>query len=434
MDYKIIVILLVLLFLIVMIYREITTLKDQVDKNIITISSNSKQTNDRYESTLQHNMDRYLSQIKSISTDNLQQLKKITLLNHQPIIKKKTSNHFTENDSDARSETKSHLQHFSDVKATNNKKIFDNQTNSYYYSDRVKETKPSEDMSNNAEQSPKHNTKHKLDDEIPIYEDSSSEGSYSVSDSSGNDNNNKYQIDQQFITQHMEDSINGIMFNAQQFVKPFVNSVLNDQQHMINVLKTKINNNMFDNNMFQTGIIIHMDSDINDESNESGENYNINNVESISSSSVNINPQICNSQYCILQNNNTQVVEPVVEKHFVEPIVEEKTVEEQNVIEEQIVEPNVEERIVQPVVEEQIVEPVIEEQIVEEPIIQIISKKPPQIVIDTTKKILKSINEYTLNDLKTIAKQLSIPTTYKHQNRTKQYNKEDLYNNIKIKY
>ncbi len=421
MDYKLIVILLVLLFLIVLIYREITTLKDQVDKNIMTISSNSKQTNDRYESTLQHNMDKYLSQIKVISTDNLQQLKKITLLNHQPIIKKKTSNHFTEtNESDARSE-KSHMKHFSDVKC-NNQKIFDNQTNSYYYSDRVGETKHSDYLSNNAEQSPKQKN---CDNDIPIYEedDTSSDGSYSVSDSNEseessenneNDNQINYQISQQFISQQIGDSINGIILNAQQFAKPFVNSVLNEQQNMFDALKTKINNATLP--MYQSGIVIHIESDMSNQSGESNENYN--NVESISSDSIIITQQMCNSQFCVI-NDNSNVVE--------ELIVNEPIVEEPLVIEEPIV---VEEAIV-------VEEPIVVE---EEPVVHIISKKPLQIVVDTnqpelaTRLLLKSVNEYTLNDLKAIAKQLSIPTTYKHQNKIKQYKKEDLYNNIKIKY
>ncbi len=444
MDYKLIVILLVLLFLIVLIYREITTLKDQVDKNIMTISSNSKQTNDRYESTLQHNMDKYLSQIKNISTDNLQQLKKITLLNHQPIIKKKTSNHFTEtNESDARSEN-SHLKHFSDVKGTN-QKIFDNQTNSYYYSDRVGETKNSDYISNNAEQSPKQKTDYKCDNDIPIYEEeeeeTSSVGSYSVTDSENsdensnnntNDNQLNYQISQQFISQQMENSINSVIMNAQQFAKPFINTVLNEQQHMFDALKTKINNATMP--MFQSGIVIHIESDMSD---ESGEHYN--NVESISSGSINIKQQVCNSQFCVIpENTNTIVGEQVVEEKVVEEIVVE------NKVEEPIVENKVEETVVEPIVEnkaeETVVEPIVETVAVVEPEIHIISKKPPQIVINTdqpelaTRLLLKSINEYTLNDLKAIAKQLSIPTTYKHQNKIKPYKKEDLYNNIKIKY
>src|SRR5258706_5960082 len=103
MDYKIILLLL-LLFLIVLIYKELSTLKDQVDCNVVHLSSQNN-VNDKYELKLQSNMDKYIAQIKNISTDNLQQLKKITLLNHQPIHRKKTSNHFTETDG---SDSKSH--------------------------------------------------------------------------------------------------------------------------------------------------------------------------------------------------------------------------------------------------------------------------------------------------------------------------------------
>ena len=47
---------------------------------------------------------------------------------------------------------------------------------------------------------------------------------------------------------------------------------------------------------------------------------------------------------------------------------------------------------------------------------------------------LKQIDFYTLNELKSMAKTLMIPTRYRHQNKTKQYKKEELYNHIKNNY
>lgn len=286
MDYKIIVLLLVLLFIIVLVYREISTIKDQVDKTIMTSTIASKQLNDRHELTMQQSMDKYLSQIKTIGTDNLQQLKKITLLNHQPIIQKKTSNHFTETDG---SET--------------NK----NQESHYYMSEETKRTNNLYD----AEQSPK-------DDNIPIYDE----------DTNGNDSKS---IESSITC--LEEPVQTIQFNDQQLMDTIQNQ-LNDSI------------NKFDN-LFNNGqeISIHYDEDVNNSSNNEDAI-----VESVSSESINI-----------IKN--------------VEPIETE--------------------------------------------------------IIDTN---LKQIDFYTLNELKSMAKTLMIPTTYRHQNKTKQYKKEELYNHIKNNY
>lgn len=286
MDYKIIVLLLVLLFIIVLVYREISTIKDQVDKTIMTSTIASKQLNDRHELTMQQSMDKYLSQIKTIGTDNLQQLKKITLLNHQPIIQKKTSNHFTETDG---SET--------------NK----NQESHYYMSEETKRTNNLYD----AEQSPK-------DDNIPIYDE----------DTNGNDSKS---IESSITC--LEEPVQTIQFNDQQLMDTIQNQ-LNDSI------------NKFDN-LFNNGqeISIHYDEDVNNSSNNEDAI-----VESVTSESINI-----------IKN--------------VEPIETE--------------------------------------------------------IIDTN---LKQIDFYTLNELKSMAKTLMIPTTYRHQNKTKQYKKEELYNHIKNNY
>lgn len=286
MDYKIIVLLLVLLFIIVLVYREISTIKDQVDKTIMTSTIASKQLNDRHELTMQQSMDKYLSQIKTIGTDNLQQLKKITLLNHQPIIQKKTSNHFTETDG---SET--------------NK----NQESHYYMSEETKRTNNLYD----AEQSPK-------DDNIPIYDE----------DTNGNDSKS---IESSITC--LEEPVQTIQFNDQRLMDTIQNQ-LNDSI------------NKFDN-LFNNGqeISIHYDEDVNNSSNNEDAI-----VESVSSESINI-----------IKN--------------VEPIETE--------------------------------------------------------IIDAN---LKQIDFYTLNELKSMAKTLMIPTTYRHQNKTKQYKKEELYNHIKNNY
>jgi hypothetical protein len=161
MDYKVIIILLALLFLIILVYREVSTLKEQMGKNINNITSQYMQNNDRMLLKFQNNMNKYVTQIKGISSDNLQQLRKITMLNHQPVIRKFT-NHFTETDN---SEIRTDVQYLSDAKIGNPKnEIQDNifekkeKSNEYYMSeDETKKTKDSDGISDCAERSSKIN-------------------------------------------------------------------------------------------------------------------------------------------------------------------------------------------------------------------------------------------------------------------------------------
>lgn len=112
MDYKVIIILLALLFLIILVYREVSTIKDNIYKNGSVLSLQYSKNNDQMMLKFRNDMDKYVSQIKGISSDNLQQLRKITLLNHQNVTRK-SANHFTETDN---SEFKTNVQYLSDSK------------------------------------------------------------------------------------------------------------------------------------------------------------------------------------------------------------------------------------------------------------------------------------------------------------------------------
>lgn len=445
MDYKIIVILLVLLFLIILIYKEISTLKDQVDKTIMTTTIASKQLNDRHETTMQHNMDKYLSQIKTIGTENLQQLKKITLLNHQPIIKKKTSNHFTETDG---SEIKSNLQHLSDVKG-NKHKIFENQHNSHYYmSEETKKTKNSNYLSQNAEQSPNQ----KFSNVIPIYNDELSSSNYN------DDTDADYDDSSESSSENSINPVNEIMAhqqnlgpNEQQFSISFVNTVLNEQhvadlniiqaqfnnsintvlneQHIVdlNNIQAQLNNsintfdNLFNNGptipIFTNNFVVQYDTDDDNDNNDNAD------IESVSSGSINL---------------VKQSVSPLIIQEPVQELTPLESIQEEPVPEVTSLESVQELVLVEPIQEPNLVEIINDEHQNAEEIAKTTKiptlPKAPSIVINTQAPKLKTIDEYTINELKALAKNLSIPTTYRHQNKTKQYKKEDLYNYIKNKY
>ncbi|QKF94008.1 hypothetical protein QKU48_gp0550 [Fadolivirus algeromassiliense] len=127
MDYKVIIILLALLFLIILVYREVSNLKDQFNKNTGHMSLQFRQNTDKMLLKFQNNMNKYVSQIKTISSDNLQQLRKITILNHQPVTR--LSNHFTETDG---SEIKTDIQYLSDMKGTDKHKKLEEKNNSIF--------------------------------------------------------------------------------------------------------------------------------------------------------------------------------------------------------------------------------------------------------------------------------------------------------------
>jgi hypothetical protein len=496
MDYKIIIILLVLLVLIILIYREISTLKDQVDKTIMTTTVATKQLNDRYETTIQHNMDKYISQIKTIGTENLQQLKKITLLNHQPIIQKKTSNHFTETDG---SEMKSNYQQSFEEKKN---KIFDHQNSPYYMSEETKKTKNSQhsgNISRNAEQSPNakgyynnmtnssgHN-KHNNDVASYSIDDEYSSSGESIAHDSTHDSTHD-DITHDLLPENYEmEQFNNFMLNAKRFGDTIGNVILTGTPGGISFIKTDdgcpfnigINNvqdqinhsinafeNVFNNASIplftgqypiNSGFVVEMDSD--DKS-----NLDARSVDSISSESVHITqnipqsiPQVGGNEMINIKellstelatNTNTVTVQdngPINEK----PLNEEPSVVEPSVVEPSVVEPiNEEPSVVEPLnAETSVIEPLNAEPLNMEPLIVEYANKSikqstnklPSIIIDTDivdveTSQLKTVDEYTLNELKTLAKNLLIPTTYRHQNKTKQYKKDDLYNNIKIKY
>ena len=95
MDYKLLIILLLVLFLVIMIYREIIASKNNLTDDTSDIFHNIKKENLKMITNLQKNMIECVKQIKNVGTNNLHQLKKITELNNEPLITK-ISNHFSE--------------------------------------------------------------------------------------------------------------------------------------------------------------------------------------------------------------------------------------------------------------------------------------------------------------------------------------------------
>lgn len=96
MNYKVIIVLFIIILLIILTYREITTLKSYFFGKLNSITSEVAQVSDETNTKIQSSIGNCISQFKNISINNLQELRKITLLNKQPITK--VVNHFTETD------------------------------------------------------------------------------------------------------------------------------------------------------------------------------------------------------------------------------------------------------------------------------------------------------------------------------------------------
>lgn len=125
--------LLALLFLIILVYREVSTLKDHIARTLILF----KQDYDR-------TMTKCVGQIKGISSENLQQLRKITLLNTQRI-QHKIANQFTETDD---GEMRTDIPYMSDVRDNKKKelqeRIFEKGSNDFYMSEATGRSKDTE--------------------------------------------------------------------------------------------------------------------------------------------------------------------------------------------------------------------------------------------------------------------------------------------------
>lgn len=157
MDYKLIIILLILLFLIVLVYKEVYSFKDQINKTVGNVLFQLRDTNERALIKFQNNMNKCVGQIKGISNDNIQQLRKINTLNQQYVVRK-NPNHFTEVENSETAAYRTELGNLSDVRAAKmenkHQSIFEKKENDgYYMSDDTKKSRESEELSEDAEKS-----------------------------------------------------------------------------------------------------------------------------------------------------------------------------------------------------------------------------------------------------------------------------------------
>lgn len=112
MDYKILFFLVVILLLILYLIKEIYFVKFDLLNYINTLKNNYEENNLLLRKNFQNDLNVFANKIKLLNDENLQQFRKITLLNNQPIVK--NNNYFKEVTESETCDNGTELKYFSD--------------------------------------------------------------------------------------------------------------------------------------------------------------------------------------------------------------------------------------------------------------------------------------------------------------------------------
>ncbi len=112
MDYKILFFLVVILLLILYLIKEIYFVKFDLLNYINTLKNNYEENNLILRKNFQNDLNVFANKIKLLNDENLQQFRKITLLNNQPIVK--NNNYFKEVSESETADNGTELKYFSD--------------------------------------------------------------------------------------------------------------------------------------------------------------------------------------------------------------------------------------------------------------------------------------------------------------------------------
>lgn len=376
MDYKIIIILIALLFLMILIYREVNELKDQWNKNMSDMSVYLNQNNEKMLKNVQTHMNKYVAQIKSIGNDNLQQLGKITLLNHQPIIERKTANHFTETD------LSNYMSDKVGIIEEENEKIFEKKENSHYYmsEDTKKHSDKKEKSIETGENAPYSNS------------------DKNKSDMSCENGVCKINKDEKKPRDDTDIMIPIYIPPEKDIIPIYQQQKTIEQKPIKDVENQQLNKNIISQinkstNTLETSMIEEDDYDVSDGNNT--KKTNDNEIE------IDVYDIINNSDLNKIMENNENMYIDEDDRHIDH---EEKSVE---MISSDTV--NIEKNISK---------------------IDLTNSVNKILNDNTEQQPLKNIDNYDAQSLREMAKKMGIPTTYKEKNKVKQYKKQELYNNI----
>ncbi len=129
MDYKILFFLVIILLLILYLIKEIYFVKFDLLNYINTLKNNYEENNLILRKNFQNDLNVFANKIKLLNDENLQQFRKITLLNTQPIVK--NNNYFKEMTESETCDNGTELKYFSDSRMMSNKNDKNTLTKSY---------------------------------------------------------------------------------------------------------------------------------------------------------------------------------------------------------------------------------------------------------------------------------------------------------------
>ena len=434
MDYKVIIILLALLFLIILVYREVTNIKDNLHRSSNYMTLQHNKNSDNMMLKFRNDMDRYVTQIKGISSDNLQQLRKITLLNHQNVVR---NNHFTETDN---SEFKTNMHYLSE---NPNDKIFikKDPSNDFYMSEDETKNKKNDSSSNCAERSQvcdgdycpidnKDNKDNKDNDqEIPIYVSQSNKINTIDEDDTEDDytelsTKTDIQAINHLSPESHHDTANMVVGGELNKSKNNLeNSIIEDDGYNTeeNIVVTPIiykpnpkhkNEIEVFNIITDNKLLPPISQEKVSEIIKTGNDIKLNDIYINDTDSDKTDSDKLTSEDTFDANNAIQRIDLT---ESVKKLLEEKDKQIDNLNKEQdnnSTKSNSSRKSAKSVKKQ------------DKPILCV----DTSVVRDIE---LKTLDEYTFNDLRDLARKLNVPTTYKEKNKSKQYKKEELFNNIK---
>jgi hypothetical protein len=141
MDYKILILAAILIGALIFLYREISTLKDEVRKGHREVRDSVDDTKDEVIKEVKNDLEKTLDKLRTLNLEYIQQVRKMNIIQNQPITK--SSNHFT----DSESEIGTNLNYLSDTNVVLPKQIVAKNESSFYMSN-DEEISPQETQNN----------------------------------------------------------------------------------------------------------------------------------------------------------------------------------------------------------------------------------------------------------------------------------------------
>lgn len=453
MDYKLIIILLVLFISMIVIYREITNLKEEMVVHLDNMTIDAESYSKNLTNNMNGIMTKYIDKIKNISVENIDQIKKINIINNQPIL---TNKYTDTDDSDIRTDNI----HMSDSKKDqveynifHTKNKTKQEDNSHYYmsdesynnTDKSCEYKCIEQQNNTKEENnsltnvddvifPKYNgEKEEIqidDNHTSIYEDTTVNEKVEDVKEEGDENEDEIVINATSPIEN-EDITN---FNIKNLKQSFSEHIENNNEFVENVDKLDIDNEssiFIEDEDSYISFVNSQNTEDKKEEKESEKQEEVN-VDTESSHEINIDVNNIISKTKVfneISTDNTVVMDKITNKKNITVFT---NIDSESTYDSQ--EANSLEQEIQSYMSSAYTGNIT--------INKNDSKAPvfkKQTLVDTDDSIYKNLtienlqpmSNYKLESLKKITKHLSLPLSIVKHNKRRNYKKDELYKNIK---